>query len=141
MIILIMGLPGAGKTHLAERLRVCLDCAHYNADQLRGMANDWDFSESGRIRQSERMNTLALFEGTRGRTAIFDFVCPTEETRKRFSADIVIWVDSIEHSRYDDTNSLFEPPPNAHYHIKVHLSEAGIRSLALELTAKETLNV
>ena len=95
MRILIMGLPGAGKTHLAKRLQIHLNCAWYNADKVREMANDWDFSDAGRRRQSERMNTLAMFEGTRGRTVICDFVCPTGETRKQFS----LFSSRIDHGK------------------------------------------
>ena len=117
MKILIFGLPGSGKTWLAERLQKNLDCAWYNADAVRKMANDWDFSDAGRLRQAERMNTLALFEGTRGRTVICDFVCPTKNTRQNFSADIVIWMDTITEGRFDDTNKIFEEPENIEFHI------------------------
>ena len=45
MKILICGLPGAGKTWLAERLIKVIDnCAWYNADVVRKSANDWDFT-------------------------------------------------------------------------------------------------
>ena len=97
MRILIMGLPGSGKTHLALRLQHWLDdCAWFNADAIRKMANDWDFSDAGRRRQAERMNSIATFEGTRGRTVICDFVCPTNETRKLFGHEIMIWMNTIE---------------------------------------------
>lgn len=59
MKILIMGLPGSGKTYLAERLQQLINAAWYNADVVRKMANDWDFSSEGRIRQSMRMKTFA----------------------------------------------------------------------------------
>jgi adenylylsulfate kinase len=133
MRILIMGLPGAGKTHLAKRLQVHLNCAWYNADKVREMANDWDFTDSGRRRQSERMNTIALFEGTRGRTVICDFVCPTGETRKQFSADLTIWMDTIEAGRYEDTNKVFEPPEEVTYRIKGFMSDEEIIEFATKL--------
>ena len=44
MKILIMGLSGSGKTFLSKLLQKELSCAWYNADNLREMANDWDFS-------------------------------------------------------------------------------------------------
>lgn len=128
-----MGLPGAGKTHLAKRLQVHLNCAWYNADKVREMANDWDFTDSGRRRQSERMNTIALFEGTRGRTVICDFVCPTGETRKQFSADLTIWMDTIEAGRYEDTNKVFEPPEEVTYRIKGFMSDEEIIEFATKL--------
>ena len=87
MKILIMGLPGSGKTYLAERMQPILKAAWYNADKVREMANDWDFSPEGRIRQSLRMKNLADYEKSQGRIVICDFVCPTIETRKLFCKD------------------------------------------------------
>ena len=90
MKILVMGLPGSGKTYLTERLQPLLKSAWYNADKVREMANDWDFSDEGRKRQSNRMRTLADFEKKNGRFVICDFICPTSETRENFQADITI---------------------------------------------------
>ena len=112
-----MGLPGSGKTHLAKRLQIHLNCAWYNADKVREMANDWDFSESGRRRQAERMNTIATFEGTRGRTVICDFVCPTGDTRREFNANVTIWMNTIEAGRFDDTNKMFVKPDKFDFHV------------------------
>ncbi len=139
MKILIMGLPGSGKTHLAKRLHVHLNCAWYNADKVREMANDWDFSDAGRRRQSERMNTIATFEAVRGRTVICDFVCPTGETRKEFNADITIWMNTIEAGRFDDTNKIFEEPTNFDYIIESFQSDEWILDLANRM--KETYHV
>jgi len=117
MKILIMGLPGSGKTYLAERLAPLLEAAWYNADKVRDMANDWDFSDSGRARQSNRMRTLADFEKNNDRYVICDFVCPTKETRANFDADITIWMDTIKEGRFEDTNKLFQNPEKVTYHI------------------------
>ena len=43
-IILVMGLPGAGKTTLANELAPLLNAKRLNADEIRKAANDWDFS-------------------------------------------------------------------------------------------------
>ena len=51
-IILIMGLPGSGKTTLASELVSLLKAKWLNADEVRKEANDWDFSEEGRKRQA-----------------------------------------------------------------------------------------
>ena len=118
MKILIMGLPGSGKTYLAARLQPLLKAAWYNADNVREMANDWDFSDEGRSRQSMRMKSLADFEKSHGRVVICDFVCPTENTRNNFAADIIIWVDTISEGRFEDTNKIFEPPVKFDFHIK-----------------------
>ena len=139
MKILIMGLPGAGKTHLAERLHVHLNCAWYNADTVRKMANDWDFTDAGRRRQAERMNTIATFESVRGRTVICDFVCPTGETRKEFDADITIWMNTIQAGRFEDTNKIFEEPTDFDYIIESFQSDEWILDLANRM--KATYNV
>ena len=139
MKILIMGLPGSGKTHLAKRLQIHLNCAWYNADKVREMANDWDFTDAGRRRQSERMNTIATFEAVRGRTVICDFVCPTGKTREEFNADITIWMNTIEAGRFDDTNKIFEEPTDFDYVIESFQSDEWILDLANRM--KETYHV
>ena len=117
MKILVMGLPGSGKTHLSERLQPLLNSAWYNADKVREMANDWDFSPEGRIRQSMRMKTFADFEKANNRIVICDFVCPTNNTQGNFDPDIVIWMDTIQEGRFDDTNKMFEKPLSVDFHI------------------------
>ena len=59
-IILIMGLPGSGKTTLANELAPMLKAKRLNADEVRKEANDWDFSEEGRKRQAKRMADFAI---------------------------------------------------------------------------------
>mgnify|MGYP001327694193 FL=1 len=117
MKILIMGLPGSGKTYLAERLQPLLNAAWYNADKVRKMANDWDFSPEGRVRQSLRMRNLADFEKEHNRTVLCDFVCPTKETQNIFHPDIIIWMNTIKKGRYEDTNKMFENPTNVDYEV------------------------
>jgi len=117
MKILIMGLPGSGKTYLAERMQPILNAAWYNADKVREMANDWDFSPQGRIRQSLRMKNLADYEKSHGRIVICDFVCPTSETKINFDPDITIWMDTIKSGRYEDTNKMFEEPINVDFKV------------------------
>lgn len=134
MKILIMGLPGAGKTWLAERLMKHIEnCAFYNADVIRHAANDWDFSASGRLRQCNRMKTIADFEILNGRNVICDFVAPTNEIQQLFAADKLIWLDTIEESRFENTNKIFEPPSNVDIHIQSYLSDNEIELLVKQL--------
>ena len=134
--ILIMGLPGAGKTYLAQALKKYLETNGdlmkinpqrvltyegipgpeffrvgvdwFNADDIRKKYNDWDFSNAGRIRQSLRMFQFAV--ECSGEFVICDFVAPLVEMRNNFKADWTIWVDTIKEGRYEDTNKAFVPP-------------------------------
>lgn len=129
MKILIMGLPGAGKTWLAEKLQLRLNCAWYNADEIRRMANDWDFSEEARYRQTFRMKALADQEKISGRTVICDFVCPKKMSRIIFNADITIWMDTIEEGRFADTNAMFERPDEVDLHIEQFITEQQVENI------------
>ena len=126
--ILIMGLPGSGKTYFAERLKAYLEqhatradygemlpitgfaatVTWFNADDVRRKYNDWDFSKEGRIRQSLRMLEFALASDTD--YVICDFVAPIPEMRNNFKANWTIWMDTIEEGRFEDTNKMFVPP-------------------------------
>jgi len=109
-IILIMGLPGSGKTTLANELAPSLNAKRLNADEVRKKANDWDFSEEGRNRQSKRMADLAKNFKEDDNYVIADFICPTPEARNLFPADYIVWVDTIKKGRFDDTNKMFVKP-------------------------------
>ena len=134
--ILLMGLPGAGKTTLAGALKKYLEqhgdmsyaralteqignfgceVSWFNADDIRRKYNDWDFSNDGRIRQSLRMFQFSMESG--GEYVICDFVAPLVEMRNNFKADWTIWVDTIREGRYADTNAAFVEPE--HYDFRV----------------------
>jgi len=128
--ILIMGLPGSGKTYMAEALKKYLEqhgtrqdlsrlemlpiggfnatVTWFNADDVRRKYNDWDFSKEGRIRQSLRMLEFAMASNTD--YVICDFVAPIPEMRNNFKADWTIWMDTIQEGRFEDTNRMFVPP-------------------------------
>ena len=123
-IILVMGLPGAGKTTLANELAPLINAKRLNADEVRKAANDWDFSEEGRTRQAKRMADFALKLKSEGNYVIADFICPTPEARKLFPADYIIWVDTIKEGRFDDTNQMFVKPEK--YDFKVTTQDAKL---------------
>ena len=102
-----MGLPGSGKTTLANELGPMLNAKRLNADEVRKEANDWDFSEEGRKRQAKRMADFAVKLKNDGNYVVADFICPTPEARSLFPADFIIWVDTIKEGRFDDTNKMF----------------------------------
>ena len=114
--ILIMGLPGSGKTTLATVLAKTLNASHFNADAVRAQFNDWDFSPEGRIRQGRRMRELC--DSSSSIYAIADFVCPLPEMRDIFNADYTIWMDTISSGRFEDTNQIFVPPTTYDFCIK-----------------------
>ena len=125
-----MGLPGSGKTWLAERLQKHLECAWFNADKVREMANDWEFGEDARIRQARRMRNIADYEKGCGRTVICDFICPIELTRHIFEADITIWMNTIDSGRFEDTNAMFVPPKDATHVIDSFMTDDEIAEFA-----------
>jgi adenylylsulfate kinase len=116
-IILIMGLPGSGKTTLANELGPMLNAKRLNADEVRKEANDWDFSKEGRKRQSKRMAGFASKLKEEENFVVADFICPTPEARSLFPADYVIWVDTIKEGRFDDTNKMFVNPDKYDFHV------------------------
>ena len=133
--ILIMGLPGSGKTTLAGALKQYLEengeisygraemlpldtkcqVSWFNADDIRRKYNDWDFSQAGRIRQSLRMFQFSMEAG--GDYVICDFVAPLVEQRNNFKANWTIWMDTIREGRYADTNAAFVEPEQYDFRI------------------------
>lgn len=106
--VLVMGLPGSGKTTLTKQMMEFFpNATHLNADEVRKESNDWDFSEAGRIRQAQRMRDKA---DEAGGLVFADFVCPTPETRAAFAPHIIILMKTIEEGRFEDTNRVFVEP-------------------------------
>ena len=115
MIIQIIGLPGSGKTELAKALKDRINAIHLNADEVRATVNsDLGFTQEDRIEQARRMGEMARLIAKQGvAPVVVDFVCPTEETREAFGKpDILIWMNTIEEGRFEDTNKMWEVPKN-----------------------------
>ena len=120
--ILIMGLPGAGKTTLANSLATTIGAVWFNADDVRANINrDLGFVLEDRIEHARRMGWLCDKVTEAGYYAIADFVCPTPETREAFGNAFTIWMDRIQKSRFADTNRLFVPP--ARFDVRVTAEE------------------
>ena len=135
--ILVMGLPGSGKTTFSESLQIELvklgkSVRRFNADRVRAMENDWDFSLDGRLRQANRMNLLAeeckIFD-----FVISDFVAPTEQIRNIYSADYIIWMDTIKIGRFEDTNKVFAKPDKYNYRFTEFSNDDPLK-VALDLS-------
>jgi len=136
--ILVMGLPGSGKTTLAEKLVPFYNAVWLNADKVRKEVDDWDFSSEGRVRQADRMKTLAQKAIDDGRNVVADFICPTEQTRADFKADYIIWMDTIKEGRFDDTNKMFVQPTN--YDFKVTHKDADMFAFLIKQDIQEKFN-
>ena len=120
-----MGLPGSGKTTLASKLVPLLKAKWVNNDEVRKAANDWDFSEEGRVRQAKRVADIAEKFKKEGNYdyLVADYICPTPQTRKLFNADYVVWVNTIKKGRFDDTNKMFIKPEKFDFEVTTQDAE------------------
>jgi hypothetical protein len=159
--ILIMGLPGSGKTYFAERLKTYIEqngtllnldpsrvhtlefaspdhkptVKWFNADDVRRKYNDWDFSKEGRIRQSLRMLEFSLSVNTD--FVICDFVAPIPEMRNNFKADWTIWMDTIDAGRFEDTNKMFVEPDVYDFRITEQNAEKWVEFVGQHILDKQ----
>tara|TARA_Y100000389_G_scaffold20900_2_gene17955 strand:+ start:908 stop:1333 length:426 start_codon:yes stop_codon:yes gene_type:complete len=114
--ILIMGLPGSGKTTLAKEIKKKINCTWLNADKVRRKFNDWDFSKKGVLRQARRMKQLA--NKSRKKIIIADFICPYNEGRKIFNPNCIVWMDTIKKGRLSTFDKTFQIPKKFDLKIK-----------------------
>ena len=131
-----MGLPGAGKTTLANELAPMINAKRLNADEVRKAADDWDFSIEGRTRQAKRMSEFALKLKAEGNYVIADFIAPTPAARNLFPADYTIWVDTIKEGRFDDTNKMFVKPDKFDFHVTSQNAASWAPKILLEIKKK-----
>lgn len=130
--VLVCGLPGAGKTYFAAKLREELGdtVQHINGDGVRSIHNDWDFSEEGRLRQAQRMRRYADEENANGKHVILDFVCPKQEYRDIIKPDIIVWANRTPVRDFPDTTAMFENPNYWDYQIN---DDTDVESVIPEL--------
>lgn len=132
--ILIMGLPKAGKTTLANALAPLLRAVHLNADEVRGNINkDLGFDHADRIEHAQRMGWLCDQVVKAGHYAIADFVCPTPETRAAFGEAYTIYLNTGQPTPYADTRAMFVPPEGVDYEVREQNAEFHARAIMKKL--------
>ncbi len=124
MKILIMGLPDSGKTWLASRIAKKFNIPFWDADVVRKIYNDWDFSIQGRDRQSMRMRKLAEVDPI----SISAFIAPLPGYIRNFFPDKLIFMDTVRECQYEDTNKLFQPPQKSDIRIIKRIDENQLYS-------------
>ena len=98
----IMGLPGAGKTTLANALAPLLNAVVFNADAVRAnISRDLGFNHGDRVEHARRMGWMCDRVADAGGTVIADFICPTPETRAAFGDAFTIWIDRVGAGRFE----------------------------------------
>ena len=130
--ILIMGLPGAGKTYLAKEIYRELNAVWINGDSIRKKYKDWDFTKTGRIRQAKRLNKISNEYIQKRKNVVVDFICPNKDSFKNFKADFIVWVDTIKKGRHirkhlDDINPIFKKPEK--FNLRVTSKDAKLWKL------------
>ena len=140
--ILVMGLPGSGKTTLADALEEQFIARNkktirLNADRVREEYDDWDFTVEGRLRQSKRMRELA--SRIECDYVICDFVCPLVEMRDNFEPDYIIWMDTVGKSQYEDTDQMFVKPEGYTFKLIEKNAEKWAEYLAINIIKKSEM--
>ena len=112
-MLLIMGLSGSGKTTFAEMVvnefhKREIPVTWFNADEIREEYNDWDFSDDGRSRAAKRMRDLV--DASETEYNVVDMIAGTFKQRILLKPDYAVWMDTIDRSKYEDTDSVFTKP-------------------------------
>ncbi len=101
MIYWFTGQPGSGKTTLALELmkNFSSPTIHIDGDDLRDIFVNKDYSETGRRKNIERAQDIALFLHKKGYTVFVSLVSPYKDQRdnfKKVSDAIEIYVHTTE---------------------------------------------
>jgi adenylylsulfate kinase len=117
MIYWLTGQPGSGKTTIALELMKTLSptsTTHIDGDDLRDIFQNKDYSETGRRRNIERAQDIALFLHRKGHTVLVSLVSPYKDQRDTFKklADVTeVYVHTSEiRGRENFHVSNYEPP-------------------------------
>lgn len=142
MIVLVNGLPGSGKTRLADMIAANLGAARLNADYVRTYIDPHlGFSHEDRIAHARIMGHLsnALVTGSQ-QVVVTDFVNPTEDTNTAFHAATNfpvyrVMLSTMKESRFADTNQLWNPAATQNEY-RTTTDTSALLNLADAITAK-----
>ena len=65
---------------------------------------------------------------------IIDIIAPLPEFRDIIDHNVLIWMDTIAESRYEDTNKMFVPPEDYNYRITTYDSTKWAKQIYDDVT-------
>jgi predicted kinase len=85
MIVVVMGLPGSGKSHLAMRLAALIGADHISSDKLRSaLFRVTNYSDKGKLSVYEEMLNQAETSLNQGKNVVLDATFYKDAIREKF---------------------------------------------------------
>lgn len=123
--ILVMG-RSPRRHEIASLIANDLSASLISSSTIRQQFNDRDYSFQGFVKHSQRVRKIS--SAAPSSIVVIDSSCPTQQSRDFINSDFIIHVDPNVASKYDELNSLFEPP-SAHLEVDGDFDLSTLRSI------------